>query len=187
MMKKPFSANRFVFLAIVTFLLAGLQNMARENSSLSCSPFCRTLLGKNSRVYAASAPDNTSSKKAIAHPEIPRMPAIELVRLLKKKADIVILDTQSPDDYAMWHIPSAINVPYIPTDDPTDRQLKLMNLPMEKLIVIYCLCEEGSDSAKIAIELKQLGYKKEKIMVLEGGMILWDEAGHPMVKQKTLE
>jgi rhodanese-related sulfurtransferase len=187
MMQKPFCANRFFFLVIITFLLAGLQYIARENSSLSCSPFCRTLLGKNSQVFAASTPDNTSSKKAIAHPEIPRMPAAELAQLLKKKADIVILDTQSPDDYAMWHIPSSINVPYIPAEDPTARQLKLMSLPMEKLIVIYCLCEEGLDSAKVAIELKQLGYKKEKIKVLEGGMILWDEAGYPMVKQKTLE
>jgi rhodanese-related sulfurtransferase len=187
MMQKLFRANKFVFLAIITFLLAGLQYITRENSSLSCSPFCQTLLGRNSQVFAASMPDNASSKKTIVHPEIPRIPAAELAQLLKKKADIVILDTQPPDGYEMWHIPSAVNVPYISTEDPTARQLMLMSLPMEKLLVIYCLCEEGGDSAKIAIELKQLGYNKEKIKVLEGGMILWDEAGYPMVKQKTPE
>jgi rhodanese-related sulfurtransferase len=129
----------------------------------------------------------TAAQSKMSHPEIPRIPAAELAQFLKKKADIVVLDTQPPDGYAMWHIPSAVNVPYLPTDDPTDRQLMLMNLPLNKLIVIYCLCEEGADSAKIAIELKQLGYNKEKIKVLEGGMILWDEAGHPMVKQKIPE
>lgn len=132
------------------------------------------------------------SKKAdirvrIAHPEIPRMPAAELVRLLKKKADIVILDTQSADGYEMWHIPTAINIPYIATEDPMDRQLMLMNLPFDKQIVIYCLCEEGTDSAQIALELRQLGYRDRNIKVLEGGLVLWDAAGHPMVKQKIPE
>jgi rhodanese-related sulfurtransferase len=128
-----------------------------------------------------------AAQAKMSHPEIPRMHAAELAQLLKKKADIIILDTQPPDGYAMWHIPSAVNVPYISTEDPTDRQLALMNLPLNKLIVVYCLCEEGADSAKVAIELKQLGYSKEKIKVLEGGMILWDEAGYPMVKEKIPE
>jgi rhodanese-related sulfurtransferase len=129
------------------------------------------------------------SKKAdiqarLAHPEISRMTAKELVRLLKKKADIVILDTQPPDGYEMWHIPSAINIAYISTADPMDRQLMLMALPSDKQIVIYCLCEEGADSAQMALELKQLGYSEQNIKVLEGGLVLWDAAGHPMVKQK---
>jgi rhodanese-related sulfurtransferase len=186
-MQKTFRSHKFALLATIPFLLAGLQSMTRENGSRSCASFCRILLGTNGQVFAASMSDPGSSKKPISHPEISRIPAAELVQLLKKKADIIILDTQSPDDYAMWHIPSAINVPYIPAEDPTARQLKLMSLSMDKLIVIYCLCEEGADSAKIAIELKQLGYNKEKIKVLEGGMVLWDEAGYPMVKQKIPE
>lgn len=122
-----------------------------------------------------------------AHPEVPRIPAAELEQLLEKKADIVVVDTQSPDGYEMWHIPSAINIPYVSTEDPTNRQLMLMGLPMEKLIVIYCLCEEGTDSASMALELRQLGYDPEKIKVLEGGLIQWDEKGRPMVKQEALE
>jgi rhodanese-related sulfurtransferase len=55
---------------------------------------------------------------------------------------------------------------------------------MEKLIVIYCLCEEGLDSAKMAIELLQLGYSEDKVRVLEGGLVLWDEKGYPMIKQQ---
>jgi rhodanese-related sulfurtransferase len=123
-------------------------------------------------------------KAKAAHPEIPRIPAPELAQLLKKKADIVIVDTQASDGYEMWHIPSAINIPYISTDDPMHRQLMLTALPMEKMIVIYCLCEEGADSAKVALELKQLGYNDNHIRVLEGGMVLWDEKGYPMVKQQ---
>jgi rhodanese-related sulfurtransferase len=116
--------------------------------------------------------------------EVQRIQPSELVRLLEKKADIVLVDTQSADGYEMWHIPSAINIPYVSTEDPTNRQLMLMGLPMEKLIVIYCLCEEGTDSARMALELRQLGYGLENIKVLEGGLIQWDEKGRPMIKQE---
>jgi rhodanese-related sulfurtransferase len=122
-----------------------------------------------------------------AYPEVPRMPAKELAQMLKRKADIVIVDTQSPDGYEMWHIPSAINITYSSTANPTDRQLMLIALPMDKQIVIYCLCEEGTDSAKMALELRQLGYSNENVKVLEGGLVLWDEKGYPMVKQKVAD
>jgi rhodanese-related sulfurtransferase len=119
----------------------------------------------------------------LAHPEIPRMPAKELVQLLKNKSDIVVVDTQASDGFEMWHIPSAVNITYSSIEDPTNRQLRLMALPMEKLIVIYCLCEEGTDSAKMAMELLRLGYSDKKVMVLEGGLVLWDAKGYPIIKQ----
>jgi rhodanese-related sulfurtransferase len=123
----------------------------------------------------------------IAHPEIPRIPAKELVQLLKSKADVVIVDTQAADGYEMWHIPSAVNIPYVSTANPTGRELMLLALPMDKQIVLYCLCEEGTDSAKMALELRRLGYRDDQVRVLEGGLVLWDEKGYPMVKQKILE
>jgi rhodanese-related sulfurtransferase len=142
--------------------------------------FCPPALSQNRPPATAENPQN---KVTLAFPEVPRMPAKELVQLLKKKADIVIVDTQSADGYEMWHIPSAINITYDSTANPTDRQLMLMALPMDKQIVIYCLCEEGTDSAKMALELKQLGYSNEYVKVLEDGLVLWDEKGYPMVKQ----
>ncbi len=124
------------------------------------------------------------TKAKLAHPEVPRMPAKVLVQLLKKKADIIIVDTQSAEGYEMWHIPSSINITYDAMADPAQRQLSMMGLPMDKPIVIYCLCEEGTDSAKMALEFRQLGYRSENVKVLEGGLILWDEKGYSMVKQK---
>jgi rhodanese-related sulfurtransferase len=134
-----------------------------------------------------SSADKAQGKVKLTHPEVPRMPAKELLQNLKKSADIVLVDTQSGDGYEMWHIPSAINITFDSTADPTTRQLMLRALPMDKQIVIYCLCEEGTDSAKMALELRQLGYSKESVKVLEGGLVLWDEKGYPMVKQKVAE
>jgi rhodanese-related sulfurtransferase len=129
----------------------------------------------------------SDAKIKLAHPEIPRIPAKELAQLLKNKADIVVVDTQTSDGYEMWHITSAVNIPYVSTEDPTNRQFMLMALPMDKTIVIYCLCEEGTDSAKLAIELLRLGYCDDKVKVLEGGLVLWDGKDYPMVKQKLPE
>ena len=130
---------------------------------------------------------NTDAPARIAHPEVPRMPAAELAQLIKTKADIVIVDTQPSDGYQMWHIPSAVNIPYVSTANPMDRQLMLIALPMNKVIVVYCLCEEGTDSARMALELRDLGYDYDKIKVLEGGLIKWDEKGYPMIKTEVPE
>jgi rhodanese-related sulfurtransferase len=109
---------------------------------------------------------------------------LEVKQLIAKKADIVIIDTQPAENYEMWHIPTAVNIPYISTGNPTDREMMLRALPMSKLIIIYCLCEEGTDSARMALELIRLGYDNGKVKVLEGGLVKWDEAGYPMIKQE---
>jgi rhodanese-related sulfurtransferase len=157
--------NRIILIGIASLLLG----------------FSQPALSQTARPGLSKKP---VQKVKLAHPEIPRIPAKELVQLLKAKADIVVVDTQASDGYEMWHIPSAVNITYVSTDDPTNWQLRLMALPMEKLIVIYCLCEEGTDSAKMAFELLQLGYSKDKVRVLEGGLVLWDEKGYPMIKQQ---
>ncbi len=151
---------------------------------LALAGFSLPALPQGSRPRTAEKPP---AKVKLAYPEVPRMPAKELVQMLKKKAEIVIVDTQSADGFEMWHIPSAINITYDSTADPTNRQLMLMALPMDKQIVIYCLCEEGTDSAKMALELRQLNYSDKQVKVLEGGLVLWDAKGYPMVKQKIPE
>jgi len=125
-----------------------------------------------------------SSKIKLSYPEVSRIAALEVKQLIAKKADIVIIDTQPAENYEMWHIPTAVNIPYISTGNPTDREMMLRALPMSKLIIIYCLCEEGTDSARMALELIRLGYDNGKVKVLEGGLVKWDEAGYPMIKQE---
>ena len=149
--------------------------------------FVLLLLAGSSFPALSQGKAEPQTKIKLANPEVPRMPAKELVQLIKKKAEIIIVDTQSADGYEMWHIPSAINITYDSAADPTNRQLMLMALPTDKRIVVYCLCEEGTDSAKVALELRKLGYRSENVKVLEGGLVLWDEKGYPMVKQKVAD
>jgi rhodanese-related sulfurtransferase len=187
-MLKLFRKNKVLLLATIAFLIAGLQHITRENSSLSCSPFCRTFLESNSQVFAASMPDNASSKKAIVHPEVPRIPANEVREMLAKKADFILVDTNPADYYEMWHITAAVNVPYFTLmNTPEKREAMLGVLPKDKLIVIYCLCEEGADSSEVALMLRSMGYRRDSVKVLEGGLIQWDAKKYPMIKTEIPE
>ena len=126
-------------------------------------------------------------KKQVIHPEVQRIPATELRDLLAKKADIVVIDVNPKDFFDSWHIPSAINIPYSSLDGGASRERKLKKIPVGKLIVLYCLCEEGADSSEEALELRRLGHAWKNVKVLEGGLTQWDEKGYPMYKQKMTD
>lgn len=198
-MRKPIRINRFLLLATIIFLLAGLQHITREKYLSSCSPFCRISAAKNlagevfaagietqgtTQTTAAVSADAKSPKVQVAHPEVPRIPAKELRDLLEKKADIVLVDTNPPDSYELWHIPGAINIPYASMEGMAERDALLAQLPKNKLIVFYCLCEEGGDSSEMALLLRRMDYRRDRVKVLEGGFIQWDAKGYPAFKKE---
>lgn len=182
-MRKPFLFSFFLYFASLLLFFAAL----------------RALPGKGMLAVAAEAqtgdqpsgPEQGSSqpaKKQIVHPEVPRIPALEVKEMLAKKADFVIVDTNPADFFDMWHIPTAINIPYVKMmDNPGKRESMVSALPKDKLIVLYCLCEEGADSSEMALILRGMDFRRDKIKVLEGGMIKWDEAGYPMIKNEVPE
>lgn len=115
-------------------------------------------------------------------PNLPRITAEELKEMIDKGADLVTLDVRDIGSYEAGHIKGAVNIYYDPTSDPTERQMMLMALPMDKLIVTYCDCTDDASSANMAQELYQLGYDRDKIKVLSGGSLRWVELKYPMVK-----
>jgi rhodanese-related sulfurtransferase len=145
----------------------------------ACGVFPKaSLAGNEMQENAASA------KIKIMHPEVRRIPASELKELLAKKADIVVVDVNPKDFFDSWHIRSAINIPYNSMDGAAQRERKLKKIPVGKLIVLYCLCEEGADSSEEALELRRLGHAWDKVKVLEGGLTQWDAKGYPLFRQK---
>jgi rhodanese-related sulfurtransferase len=199
-MRKPFRFNRFLFLATIIFLSTGLQHISRGKNFSSCGPFCSTSLdnsltgevfaagletGEPTQTAAQASAEVEAPKVQMAHPEVPRIPAKELKDLLEKKADIVVVDTNPPDSYELWHIPGAINVPYASMEGTAKRDAMLARLPKDKLIVLYCLCEEGGDSSETALLLWRMDHRRDRVKVLEGGFIKWDEKGYPTFKKET--
>ncbi len=136
-----------------------------------------------STITLMNALPSVAAKDEVVLPEIPRITAEELKQLIDKGADLVTLDVRDSGSYEAGHIKGAVNIYYDPTADPMDRQMMLIALPMDKLIVTYCDCTDDASSANIAQELYKLGYDRDKVKVLSGGSLRWVELKYPLVKK----
>ena len=116
-------------------------------------------------------------------PKLPRITVEEVKsRIDKSDKTFVILDVRDSASYAAGHIKGAVNIHYDPTGDPMNRQMMLMALPMDRLIVTYCDCTDDGNSGAVADELLDLGYDLDKVSILSGGSLKWVEVKYPMVK-----
>ena len=93
-----------------------------------------------SLTNTAAAADKvvTDDGAALPNPGISRISAEQLKKLIDEKSDIVIVDTRDSLSYEYGHIPGAINIYYDPNGDPATREMTLVALPADKLIVLYC-------------------------------------------------
>jgi rhodanese-related sulfurtransferase len=131
------------------------------------------LLGASTTIFA---------DEDVVLPNLPRISVEELRQMIDKNADIVIVDTRDGGSYAAGHIKGAINIYYDVTSDPMQRQMMLIALPMDKLIVTYCDCTDDANSANVAQELYDLGYDLKYLRVLSGGSLRWVELKYPLEK-----
>ena len=108
--------------------------------------------------------------------EVQNIKPEELKELIESKADILVVDNQPKGAYDMGHIPGAVNFPWAP-------QIKvLVNLPRNKMLILYCACSHEEDSTDMAEKLmREFGYNNMK--VLEGGWLRWVELGYPIEKK----
>jgi rhodanese-related sulfurtransferase len=132
-------------------------------------------------INAFAAP---SAEEKVAHPGIPRIKAEELKQMIDTGGAFVIVDVRDSGSYEAGHIKGAVNVYFDANADPTDRQMMLIALPMDKLIITYCDCTDDDSSANMAQELYKLGFDKDKVKVLSGGSLRWVELKYPMVTNK---
>lgn len=97
-------------------------------------------------VYSADRAAKVSMSESIsqteeaevAYPEVSRITAEELKQLMDKKGEYVLVDTRDSERYNQGHIKGAINIHYNPVGDPVAREMMLLALPMDKLIIVYC-------------------------------------------------
>ena len=115
-------------------------------------------------------------------PNLPRISAEDLKKMIDQKEDVVIVDTRDGGSYGAGHIKGAINIHYDVTSDPMQRQMMLIALPMDKMVVAYCDCTDDANSAQVVQELYDLGYELKYLRVLSGGSLRWVELKYSMVK-----
>jgi rhodanese-related sulfurtransferase len=135
-------------------------------------------------VLMPSVP-RAAEKGDVVLPKLPRISAEELRQMIDKGENMVTVDVRDSGSYEAGHIKGAINIYYNPTADPMDRQMMLVALPMDKLIVTYCDCTDDASSANMADELYKLGFDRDKVKILAGGSIRWVELKYPMVKSNN--
>jgi rhodanese-related sulfurtransferase len=119
-----------------------------------------------------------SSQEALAHFE--RLLAFETdcwdthAALAVGHSGFVVLDVRSPEDYAMGHVPGAVNLPH--------RRIVERNLAQfdsDVLFVVYCNGPHCNGADRAAARLARLGKKVKKMI---GGIEGWKDEGFEFAK-----
>ena len=94
----------------------------------------------------------------------------ELLGMLDRKEDIVVVDVRFPTDYRKAHIPGAVNL-------PKGKWQNAAGLSKDKLNVLYCYNQQCHLAAEAALELLAQGYP---VIEMEGGFATWEANGSPV-------
>ena len=132
-------------------------------------------------ILVLVAPMASTAPEEVLYPDVQRITAEDLKEMIKGENPPVIVDTRDSVSYDYGHIPGAINIYYDPTADPMTREMMLIALPMDRLVVIYCPCPNEEDSGIMVRELVQLGYEPGMVKALLGGNLVWEDRGYPLI------
>lgn len=103
--------------------------------------------------------------------------AEQVVDLVTKKSNLVILDNRKPEDFAAGHIEGAVRL--IDTDVTADSLAKAVKTK-ETPVLFYCNGLKCGRAAKAAAFAVQNGYKEVYYYAL--GLDEWNKKGLPLIK-----
>jgi rhodanese-related sulfurtransferase len=89
----------------------------------------------------------------------------------------VFIDSRSPGQFASGHILGARNLPLQAADRDKKLLLDRWGIGPETTLIVYCSGGQCHDSLKLALWLRQQGFKEAK--VFPGGWMEWSRAGLP--------
>jgi len=101
----------------------------------------------------------------------------ELKRRLDLGEEIVVADVRRKDSFDKLHLAGALSMPM------DDHAAWGPSLSREVPLVMYCACEGDESSMRAAREIRKR-YGHPKVMVLQGGLGGWVDAGYPIVERK---
>lgn len=111
-------------------------------------------------------------------PEVRQLPPDSLAQWLTGTAPSkpILLDTRTPSEYAVSHLPGAVRV----DPEAVDFQF-LSSIPKDAPIVLYC--SVGYRSSSLAERMQQAGWTN--IYNLEGSLFRWVSRGYPVYRGAT--
>lgn len=96
--------------------------------------------------------------------------AHEVLGMIDRKEDIVVVDVRLPSDYRKGHVPGAVSL-------PKGKWQGAAGLAKDKLNVLYCYNQTCHMAAEAALELLAQGYR---VAEMEGGFATWEANGYPV-------
>lgn len=87
--------------------------------------------------------------------------------LIDKKPDLLIVDLRSAEEFAQYHIPDAVNIPFTKLFEPEAQEI----LSNDKTIVLYS--NGGTHAAQAWVLLQQMNIESYALL---GGLNYWTEA-----------
>ena len=94
---------------------------------------------------------------------------------------VVILDVRTAEEYDLSHIDGAVN---IDISDATFSE-KVAKLDRDKTYIVHCAANvPNGRTAKSLVIMESLGF--DQLLNLEGGIVAWEQAGQPLVKELVI-
>lgn len=109
--------------------------------------------------------------QSTGQPAVPSISVPEAQGLIQD-ADTLVLDVRSPGEFETAHIEGAVNIPV----DQLDPHLREIVHKAGGTMVL--VCQSGGRAEQAASKLSQQG--KRDLVLLEGGMNAWHQAGAPV-------
>ncbi|HLX13176.1 MAG TPA: rhodanese-like domain-containing protein [Bacteroidota bacterium] len=95
----------------------------------------------------------------------------QVKRLLKEKRGVFV-DAREPDEFDAGHLPGAINIPYLESENHFNQ---MMQIPQDTLIVVYCSSSECPLGRDLIDFMRGMDFKK--VMLYDEGWEGWTKAG----------
>jgi sulfur-carrier protein adenylyltransferase/sulfurtransferase len=117
---------------------------------------------------------------------MPQISAIELKQQLESENAPFLLDVRDPQEWALCALDNAAKITLMDIQIAAHQVVSrsaaredtvLAQIPQDRPVVVYC--HLGSRSAYAIMVLRELGYRPELLLNLEGGIDTWAEGVDP--------
>ena len=125
-----------------------------------------------SHLSCMSQTDYHEKLKSIYKGTVPLMQPEALQEAMGRDKELIILDTRSPEEYAVSLIPKATFIDY---DNFSGKEVE--HLDKNSKVIVYC--SVGYRSERIGEKMQEMGFKD--VHNLYGGIFLWKNQGRLVV------
>ncbi len=95
------------------------------------------------------------------------------------EAKHILIDVRTAKEFALGHLPTAVNIDYL----AIDFWEKIELLPRD--LVCYIYCQSGRRSTRACTLMRNGGFASDQLYNLDGGLRDW-EASHPKLLKEVL-